>query len=272
MKRSPEAATKLCDDFSNILYDLRMGGVWKRTGRRRLKQTEEMLCVHIPPDLRQDLAFLDVGASDGITTVEAVRALRRTFGGEVQALLTDLHLWLYRYRRGPVFEYRASDGEPVMARFGRLGIRLARHRQEVESPRNPLADLYLRNDRFRKTMHLDAHIPLVNPIAQFEPGIAIMELNCLVRDNRLSASIAAIRASNVLNLGYFSTCQLHTAVGNLHAYLRKRGCLVVSRNHDQRNGEFENGSVWVKDSECFRWVQDFGSGSEIKEIVDSWSI
>jgi hypothetical protein len=269
---SSESTTQLCDDFSAILHDLRIGGVWKRTGRSRLKQTQEMLCAHIPPDLRQEPAFLDVGASDGITTVEAVRALRRAFGGEVRALLTDLHLWLYRYRRGPIFEYRAADGEPVMARFGRLGIRLARHRQGVENARNGLADLYLRNDRFRKSMRLDARIPLVNPIARIEPGIAIMELDCLVRENRLNASMAAVRASNVLNLGYFSACQLHTAIGNLHAYLRNRGCLVVSRKHDRRAEESENGSVWVKDGHRFQWVQDFGSGAEIKGIVDSWSL
>src|ERR1700753_853194 len=61
------------DRFSLILHDLRMGGVWKRTNRGRLKRTQEMLCAHLSPELHRGLNFLDVGASDGITTVEAVR-------------------------------------------------------------------------------------------------------------------------------------------------------------------------------------------------------
>src|SRR5277367_4088520 len=68
------------DPFSLILHDLRMGGAWKRTNRGRLRQTEQMLCGHIAPELRAELTLLDIGASDGITTVEAIRALRRAFG------------------------------------------------------------------------------------------------------------------------------------------------------------------------------------------------
>jgi hypothetical protein len=99
---------ELSDRFSLILHDLRMGGAWKRTNRGRLKRTEEMLCAHIPPEPRQGVTLLDIGASDGITTVEAVRALRQAFGSEVYAFLADRDLWLLRYRRGPIFEYRAG--------------------------------------------------------------------------------------------------------------------------------------------------------------------
>src|SRR5260370_39215063 len=158
-----------------------------------------------------------------------------------------------------------------MARCGRLGIRLARQRHETQCDRNPLADLYLRRDRLRKSMCLDARILLVNPIARSEPGITILELDCLIHNKCLDAAMTAIRASNVLNLGYFDLRQLHTAIGYLHAYLRDRGCLVISRNNDQPTEESENGSVWVKDGNRFRWLQDFGSGSEIKAMVDDWS-
>lgn len=120
-------------------------------------------------------------------------------------------------------------------------------------------------------MGLDASISLVNPLALREPGITIMELNCLAREKRLEAGIAAVRASNVLNIGYFDLPQLRIAIGNLHAYLRERGCLVISRNDDDGAGESENGSVWYKDAGHFRWIEDFGAGSEIKSVVDSWS-
>ena len=96
------ATGELSDRFSLILHDLRMAGVWKRTNRQRLKRTEEMLCTHIAPEFRRGITFLDLGASDGITTVEAVCALQRAFGAEVRAYLTDVNLWLLRYHRGPL--------------------------------------------------------------------------------------------------------------------------------------------------------------------------
>jgi hypothetical protein len=265
-------AEEFCDRFSAILHDLRMGGAWKRTNRGRLKRTEEMLCDHLRPELcpGQGLDFLDIGASDGITTLDAIRTLRRAFGHEVHAFLADRNIWLLRYRRGPVVEYRASDGEPIMARIGPLGVRLARLRYDARPNGDPLARLYLQLKRFRASMQLDTRISLVNPAARSDPGITIMELDCLVYDASLKDSVSAIRASNVLNLGYFSPAQIWLAVGHLYAYMREGGCLVISRNDDQPAGEVENGSVWLKDSGRFRWLQDFGTGSETRFVVDSW--
>ena len=272
--QAPDAASNSAgaesDRFSLILHDLRMGGAWKRTNRGRLRQTEKMLCEHIAPELRSSLTFLDIGASDGITTVEASRTLRRTFGDNVEAILADRNLWLLRYRQGCVVEYRAADGEPIMARLGRFGVRLAAQRRQAGPDANLLARLYLRSERFRAKMRCDTRISLVHPVAHSEPGITIMELDCLVCEKSLQQHVAAIRASNVLNLSYFNVPQLRLAVGHLHGYLREGGCLVVSRNHDQANSEPENGSVWLKESGRFRWVRDFGAGSEIKSIVDDW--
>jgi hypothetical protein len=270
--RSGPPTRELSDRFSLILHDLRMGGAWKRTNRGRLKRTEEMLCAHIPAELQQGVTFLDIGASDGVTTVEAVRALRRAFGGEVRAFLADRDVWLLRYRRGPIVEYRAADGEPIMVRLGRFGLRLAQHRRLAQPESNRLARRYLKLIRFRKSMRLDARISLVNPVSCSEPGITTLELDCLVCNECLRGRVSAIRASNVLNLGYFASPQICEAVGHLYSYLREGGCLVVSRNDDQPGGEVENGSVWQREGHRFRWLQDFGSGSEIKSIVEGWSL
>ncbi len=272
LERSGTAGQPRSEDFSRILHDLRMGGAWKRTDPGRLRRTEEMLSAHIQPSLRAGLVLLDLGASDGITTVEAVRALRQAFGQEVQALLADLNLSLLRFRRGPIIEYRAADGEPIMVRVGPLGLRLAKPRGELQPESSLLVRLYLRMEQWRRAMRLDAPISLVHPLARREPGITVTELDCLVFRECLKDRVAAVRASNVLNLGYFGLPQLHCAVGHLHGYLRESGCLVVSRNHDQSDGEPENGSVWLKDGRRFRWVADFGAGSEIKSVVDGWRL
>jgi len=54
--------------------------------------------------------------------------------------------------------------------------------------------------------------------------------------------------------------------------LHEDGCLVVSRNVDTPAGEVEDGSVWLKRVNRFEPVADFGSGSEIKAIVDDWRV
>jgi hypothetical protein len=265
-------AQELSDRFSRVLHDLRVGGTWKRTNRGRLKRTEEMLGKHTPAELRQGYTLLDVGASDGTTTVEAVRALRQAFGGDIHAVLADRDIWLFRHRCGPVVEYRAADGEPIMVRLGPLGVRLARQRRDAQPESNALARRYLQWHRFRHSMRLDARISLVNPLAHREPGITVLRFDCLIRDETLADRISAIRASNVLNLGYFKPSQIITVAGHFHSYLKDGGCLVVSRNADQPEGETENGSVWRKDERRFRWIEDFGFGSEIKSMIDSWSL
>jgi hypothetical protein len=265
-------AEELSDRFSLVLHDLRVGGTWKRTNRGRLKRTEEMLSQHTPAELKQGFTLLDVGASDGTTTVEVVRALRQAFAGDIHAVLADRDIGLSRYRHGPVVEYRATDGEPIMVRLGPFGVRLAKQRRDAEPQSNALARRYLQCHRFRRSMRLDARISLVNPVAHREPGITILQFDCLIRNETLADSISAIRASNVLNLGYFNPSQIHTATGHFHSYLKNGGCLVVSSNAGQPEGETENGSVWRKDDQRFRWIEDFGIGSEIKSLIDGWSL
>ena len=260
----------LSDRFSLVLHDLRMSGVWKRTNRGRLKRSEQVICAHADQDRARGLTFLDIGASGGITTVEAVRTFREKFAGGVHAFLTDLNLWLLRYRRGPIVEYRAVNGEPIMARLGPLGIRLASQRRATALDGNPLTRFYLSREGLRRSMQLDARISLVHPIARNEPDITIMELDCLVYSEALRDRITAVRASNVLNFGYFDAPQICRALGYLHCYLQDGGCLVISKANGQQSDESENGTVWRKEGRRFRWLEDFGSGSEIRSVVDGW--
>jgi hypothetical protein len=268
--RQGAAAEDLMQLFSTVLHDIRIGGAWKRTNSGRLRQTEDMVSKYLPPHGNERLGILDLGASDGVTTVELVRAIRRVRGDAVSAYLTDLNLWLHRYRVGGLVEYRAADGEPILARIGHIGLRLARQRREREAERDLLARCYLGLRWLRRAMRLDARISLVSPLVAGEPGVTVEELNCLERRGDLVGKFAAVRASNILNLGYFSSAQIAEAVGHMHAYLREEGCLVVSKNVDQLSGEVENGSVWLKCNDRLQWMEDFGSGSEVKAIVDSW--
>ena len=256
------------DKFSLVMHDLRMGGTWKRTNRGRLKQTERALCEQLAGKTR--VTLLDLGASDGVTTWEAVHTLRQSLGGEVRALLADVNIYMCRYRKGPFVEYRAGDGEPILARIGRLGLRLSRQREALRQSPDPLASLYLRMTGLRERMQLDARISLIHPLARSEPSITALELNCLTRHEGLIDGVDAVRASNVLNNGYFRPEQIRTAISHLHAYLREEGCLVISSNVVVAAGEVEQGTVWRKSGRRFELIEDFGDGCEVREVVERW--
>lgn len=264
--KEDSAAAGAIDKFSMVLHDLRMSGAWKRTNRGRLKETERALCEQLAG--KTSVTLLDLGASDGVTTWEAVQTLRQSLGTEVLAWLADINLYLYRYRTGPIVEYRASDGEPIMTRIGRLGLRLSRPRQALRESPDLLVGLYLRLSGLRRGMQLDATIPLIHPLARAEPSITALELHCLKFQESLIDSVDAVRASNVLNHGYFTPEQIRTAVSYLHAYLREGGCLVISRNMDVAAKEIEHGTVWRKSGLDFELIEDFGNGSEVREIVE----
>lgn len=262
---------QLSDRFSRVLHDLRIGGTWKRTNRGRLARTEEVLCAHLPSRFRGDIALLDLGASDGVTTVELVRALRAAFGGNVQAHLADRDLWLFRYRRGAVVEYRAGDGEPILVRVGPFALRLARPRGNAGGT-DPLSQWYLKLHRLRRAMALDGRISLINPLAQGERGVTAIQMDCLVREESLVDRMSIVRASNLLNRDYFNAAQIDRALLHIHSYLRPGGCLVVSRNHDEEGGEIEHGSLWTKTGSGFSRIANFGRGSEIGDQIDRWRV
>jgi hypothetical protein len=231
-----------------------------------------MLCAHIDLRFHGNVVLLDVGASDGVTTVEVARTLRSALGDRVHCYIADINLWLFRYRKGPFVEYRARDGEPIMMRVGFLGLRLSKSRRGMNDSHDEFfIRQYLSYRSLRKSMVLDGSISLVNPISSAEPDIEAIEFDCLSRNDSLINCFSAVRASNVLNLGYFDIEQIQRAIGHLHSYVRDGGCLVISRNSDDINGETENGSVWIKEPDHFRWVEDFGSGSEVRELVDHWT-
>jgi hypothetical protein len=272
--RAAEVPSNDCDLirdlFSAALHEMRIGGAWKRTHSGRLRATEDALCRFLANRSGQPLSMLDLGASDGITTLEALNALRDRLGSDIRVYLADKNLSLLRYRRWSVVEYRAQDGEPILARIGPLGLRLAKQRRELEEARDPIANLYIRLKAFRSGLRPCGRILLTNPLVRCEPAVTPIEMDCLERDARLVGRLNAVRASNLLNCGYFTPDQVRIAVGHAYAYLREGGCLIISRNDDTKEGEVERGSLWSKHPSGFERREDFGGGAEIRHLVDQW--
>ena len=255
--------------FSEVVSSIRVGRTHKLTRPNRLEVPTRALCRLLGGNVDGTFEFLDVGGSDGITTLDAVRAIEAWLQQPVRGCLIDPFIRLRRYRSGAFVEYRTPDQSPVMVRIGPLALQLSSLDTSRDLVSRLLGGWYLRRAA-RRTMPLDATISLVNPIVAADPRVEVREWDVLRRDPSLRARFHAIRASNVLNRSYFSPGQIGTALANLHTYLREDGLLLVSRSRAHRGGELDHGTIWVKAGDRFTRVESFGDGSEIAELVDQF--
>jgi SAM-dependent methyltransferase len=255
-------------DFSLALHDVRMSGVWKRTNPNRLKETEKALISGITEQQFNDVKILDVGASDGITTLELVEAVRSTTKLNVSGVVADLNIVIEEFRFGPLREYRTVSGETVCSVLGPFGLRL--DKRTPEATIGPVERLYLSLGMLRRKLKSSGAIPLTSPKVAIDTRLSVSAFNCLELRPNMIGSFNVIRASNVINLDYFSPENLKQAVRNCEQYLRPGGLLVISRNVGSVSNEVEHGSMWKKgvDGTLTR-VLNFGNGSEIASIADT---
>ena len=262
----------LAEEFSEILHDVRVGGVWKRTSPGRLPLTTEALIKNLPDNNKAGI-ILDIGSSDGCTSADLVHALRENCERKFQVHMADLYLWLDVWRKGAWSEYRSTQGLPVMVELGWFGMRLPQSEHRWDIFGSLLAKLYLSFSAFRKSFAHEVRIPMINPLALTlgEDCVLPIEMDCLQSNSAPESYFDAIRASNILNLGYFSPEQLNTILGHFHGYLRKDGILIVSRNEGSVSNETESGTVWQRTEDGFDCKDSFGQGSEIDVLVETYN-
>jgi len=264
-------STDLSREFSAYVSSIRIvGHISKLTRPNRLCQMNQALCQQLRALTPADVTLLDLGGSDGVTTLELVEHLEAELGVEVRAWMLDLYVRLLRYARGGVVEYRMADGAPIMLRVGPVGLQLS----SLASTRDPvsriLGRLYLGRARFRQSMPLDGSISLINPHVTRDRRIAVTEWNALERNSELIDRATVARASNILNRVYFSDDQILCAAGHLHAYLHEGGLLVISRNRSEQCEELEAGSIWRKEGDRFLPLENVGGGSEVADLIENF--
>jgi hypothetical protein len=221
--------------------------------------------------------FLDVGASDGITTLQTVNFIASKLRVRIIAYAVDPYLFLLRRQKWIVVEYVTTNGLPVLVRVGPIGLVLT----PWERPRGFLSSMeiwltkwivsgYKRLSNFRSKMYLTAKIPLVNPQVIKAGNINLVEMDIFEINPSMLESMDIIRASNIISLGYFSEDRIEMAIKIFHKYLRPGGFLLISRNIWIANKEVECGSIWKKTGITFTHVADLSFKSEIRGIVDQF--
>jgi chemotaxis methyl-accepting protein methylase len=72
-----------------------------------------------------------------------------------------------------------------------------------------------------------------------------------------------IRASNILNLSYFSPDQIIRALTNIRGHLNDQGLLVVNRTSDSTN----HFTIFRREGSQFSVLHQGNEGSEIADLV-----
>ena len=261
--QSIDAAKK----FTAIVKLIRVGGTQKLTGWDRLTETNNMIVESCQSF--EHVHFLDVGASDGIVTVQLADRLASELSCEVEGEMFDLFTELLRYGPSWFCEYRTAIDAPVFFIFGPFIASVGESSRSSAAKRIAVHFYQHVRRSFVWIWEQPSKISLVNPVVHERSNIGIGTQNVFERNENWIGKFNLVRASNILNRGYFEDRQLRLAVSHLISYLSPHGLLVISRNHEEKLGAPDNGSVWRKVGENrLELVASNRDGSCISDLIE----
>jgi hypothetical protein len=243
-------------------------GTFKTTRAHRMDDLNAFLVQEWTQAGFQPSEIMDVGVSSGVSTVEWIEALERA-GFQVRITATDLTLWARRWRLAPgIAVLEEESGQPLQYVVAGVPFRPWRRRLDYVTGYAALAGAVAWvARRLRPHATESSRLMLANQRAVARSDIVWAEDNVFLPGTAaLLGPFDAIRAANILNLGYFGPEQIAAAVRNLRSRLRGPGAqLLVNRTVDSGAN---HATLFCLDLDRrFRTQAMFGDGSEIADIV-----
>jgi len=267
---SAESLVTRTKQFSELLDDVLINGVWKRTGLGRLAILDKWVVSIIPDSHPMSFRILDVGGSDGSTTFDTVSYFRENLKVEVKATILEMQLRLHCFRRGCLRYYLTHDRSPLLVQIGPLGVLLEETKAKEGFVFNPIVRVTkrcLKRFSFEKHLQDCGDLLLESPLVKNSPDIVWLEKDLFHFEPALVGTFDFIRCCNVLNCGYFSEPQIYDALQLLVLYLKPKGLLLVSRTIEDSTSSLHTASLWMKTGEDLQHVSDLNGGSEVKKLV-----
>ncbi len=265
---------KLAKEYSNIVGRICVGITTKTTRIDRMREMDIAITTLIKqtPGSFSNAAIkmLDMGASDGSSTMTALTRLKEECDVDASAIALDLYVELVEYKSGLFCEYRLNDGYPVLLRLGPIGIQLS----PIAVARRPVEKLVgkcLSKLGFvGKSTNVQKSWSLLNPIVANSQKVSLQQGNLFEVDNDFVDQFEIVRASNVLNRSYFSDDLIKKGLYVAKQYVKNNGYLIVSRNRKSNEGEIENGTIWQRTDDSFHVATLVGDGSDVSELIDAY--
>jgi hypothetical protein len=267
-----DSLTARSAEFSELLNDVLINGVWKRTGPGRLVSLDQWITAYLQRSSTNPFSMLDVGGSDGSTTFDTLACLRERFGVDARATILEMQLRLRCFRRGPLQYYLTHDGRPLLLQTGAFGILFEEFGAKGEMVFNPIVRLarrWLHNLAIERHMRNCGDLLLESPLAANNPRIDWIERDLFEFDQALTQSFDFVRCCNVLNLGYFAERRIKDGLQILSRYLKHDGLLLVARSVDGENGPLDCATLWRRTERGMAHVADLNGGSEVKHLMSA---
>jgi hypothetical protein len=242
-------------EFSECVAVLGSGATWKTTHAGRHVETDRLVLAHLGPTAP---VILDIGASDGITSLELIEKLGDRF---TRYFVTDVS-FRARYRTHGRRVYFLGGGDecvlvamPGCVVFSRLDGALP--------PFGGIARRVLAS-----APHADAvparELSLVNPALAERAG---RDRRIVVREHSMlapwpEAAPDTVKIANLLNRAYFSDPQMRQALVLIQRALSEGGKLIVTDNRPQ-----ERVSVFAKAGGGFALIDRVNGGAEVTELA-----
>jgi len=268
---SPEDMASSSREFSRIHQNLQLRGIWKWTGRHRLEQMDRLLLEHASARGLPQCLVLDLGASDGITSLDTVEYFEQKGGKAVRVTMLDQDVRIYGMPVRYATLYFTASRCPLLLRLGKIGLCLEPMEGIEGVLFNPVAAFLARRcKRLLESSELEgAHaISLINPAVTRCPRIDVSEGDMFSLRTEWVGQFDAVRASNVLNFSYYSEERIRDAIGLAHRYLKEGGAFLVSRNTIRKQDEVEAGALWRKQGNRFVRKSELDNVPEIAGLVD----
>ena len=221
--------------FSRMVSTIKVGPAWRTTQARRHGQADERIRTLLAGSKP---VILDVGASDGATSLDLIRRLGKGFS---HYYVTDKDLEVRTLVHRDCLYFFGPGGEALMVATPRFVAYADRDESDPIS-RTMVSRLLNRLPKGEK--------PRLISVSLLQPEL--MEL--IRRDERVEVKnfdilapwqgpkVDFVKAANVLNPGYFTTEQLKMAVTHLYGALVPSGrLLIVDNDPEERFVIFRKG-------------------------------
>lgn len=241
------------DAYRSAMSALHVGATIKITGAGRHPAADALVTEHLDTS---DAAIVDIGASDGSTSVDLIHRLGRFRSYTI----ADLYLYVDAIRTGRHLLLDSSDGELILVCGPRL-VAWPSLSRAVRIGYRPLAAWIRRRGT-------PSRVLLLNPAAR----------DLIARDPRVGYQVHdvftpwpgpppdLIKVANLLRRLYFDDDHIRAALAALHASLPDGGHLLVVDN-PRIAGIGERGGLYRRAGDWFERVASTPDRPEIDDLV-----
>lgn len=241
------------ETISETIGLFKLGTTCKTTENNRHKKSDKYL-INL---LKDDEVILDIGASDGITSLNLLRQLGNNFKF---FFVTDYNLIIpYAKIKNNFYFLDKQQANPVLINSNKLIF----YPGTSGLLRSWFNKIWLKNKNSIKVKFLKLVQPSLIELADNSNKVFIDEYNVFEPWKKEKPTI--IKLANVLNRSYFSEEQINKAITQLYSNLGFGGVLVVIDNR-----ETEKSSFYRKTESSFQLIHAINEGSEINNLILSF--